>query len=251
MSEPGENNTASESLMDKINETIHHIHEDSSSSSDSDSEKVSAFSKKNRLFGRQKPVHTALGGGKPADVILWRNKQISAGIVVGVTVLWLLFEWMGYHLLTLICHSLTFSLAILFLWSNASSFIHKAPPKFPEVNLPEDLFVSIALSLRFEIIRAFNTFREIASGKDLKKFLMVIVGLWILSVIGSWFTFLTLFYIAFVILHTVPVLYEKHEDRVDTFAERAMVEINKQYAVLDAKVLQKLPIGTFKDKKQH
>ncbi|GFQ00475.1 reticulon-like protein b4 [Phtheirospermum japonicum] len=32
------------------------------------------------LFGRQKPVHSALGGGKPADVILWRNKQISAGI---------------------------------------------------------------------------------------------------------------------------------------------------------------------------
>lgn len=53
----------------------------------------------------------------------------------------------------------------------------------------------------------------------------------------------------FVILHTVPVLYEKHEDRVDTFAEKAFIELNKQYAVLDEKVLRKIPKGPFKDKK--
>lgn len=51
------------------------------------------------------------------------------------------------------------------------------------------------------------------------------------------------------ILHTVPVIYEKHEDRVDTFAQKAFVEMNKQYAVLNEKVLQKIPRGPFKDKK--
>ena len=34
----------------------------------------------------------------------------------------------------------------------------------------------------------------------------------------------------FVLLHTVPVLYEKYEDKVDPLAEKAMVEIKKQYA---------------------
>ncbi|XP_077236972.1 reticulon-like protein B5 [Tasmannia lanceolata] len=236
------------SPIDKIKEMIHH-YDESSSSSDSDNEKY--FSKKTRLFGRQKPVHTVFGGGKSADIILWRNKQISAGILVGGTVVWLLFEWLGYHLLTLLCHFLILLLGVLFCWSNISSAINKSVPNFPEVVLPEDLFMSIAMSLRFEINRAFDTFREVASGKDSKKFLMVIAALWVLSVIGSWFNFLTLFYILFVILHTVPVLYEKHEDRVDTFARKAMVEINKQYAVLDAKVLQKIPKGPFKDKKQH
>ena len=54
----------------------------------------------------------------------------------------------------------------------------------------------------------------------------------------------------FVLLHTVPVLYEKYEDKVDDFAEKAMIEIKKQYAVFDAKVLSKIPRGASKDKKK-
>ncbi|KAF5203742.1 Reticulon-like protein b5, partial [Thalictrum thalictroides] len=123
-----------------------------------------------------------------------------------------------------------------------------SPPKFPEIVLPEDLFVNIALSLKYEVNRAFTNFREVASGKDLMKFLKLIAIMWTLSVVGSWFNFLTLFYIVYVILHTVPVLYEKHEDHVDTLAEKAMVEINKHYAVLDEKVLQKVPYFS-KDKR--
>lgn len=51
-------------------------------------------------------------------------------------------------------------------------------------------------------------------------------------------------------LHTVPVLYEKYEDQVDKFAEKASIEIKKQYAVFDAKVLSKIPRGPSKDKKK-
>lgn len=53
---------------------------------------------------------------------------------------------------------------------------------------------------------------------------------------------------AFVLLHTVPVLYEKHEDKVDPFAEKATIKIKKQYAVFDAKVLSKIPKGPLKGK---
>lgn len=54
----------------------------------------------------------------------------------------------------------------------------------------------------------------------------------------------------FLIIYTTPALYEKYEDQVDTVAEKAMVEINKHYAVLDKKVLQKIPRGPFTNKKQ-
>ncbi|KAF8364684.1 hypothetical protein HHK36_033364 [Tetracentron sinense] len=77
---------------------------------------------------------------------------------------------------------------------------HRSLLKFPEVILPEDLFVTIALSLRDEFNQVLATFKEVASGKDCKKFLV-------------------------------------HEDHVDTFAEKAIVEINKHYAMLDEKVL--------------
>ena len=55
---------------------------------------------------------------------------------------------------------------------------------------------------------------------------------------------------AFILLHTVPVLYEKYEDQVDSFGEKAMIDIKKQYAVFDAKVLSKIPRGPLKDKKK-
>jgi len=48
----------------------------------------------------------------------------------------------------------------------------------------------------------------------------------------------------------VPVLYEKYEDHVDSFGEKAIAEIKKQYAVFDAKVLSKIPRGPLKDKKK-
>ncbi|KAG2594744.1 reticulon-like protein B1 [Panicum virgatum] len=264
-----------ETLMEKLADKLHVGGKDSSSSSDSDNDErprpsappapaaevkpsfsdsaataaAEAKAKVFRLFGREQPIHKALGGGKPADVFLWRNRNISAGVLGGATAIWILFELLGYHLLTFVCHGLIFSLGVLFLWSNASSFINKSPPRIPEVIIPEDLVVNIALSTRYEINRAFANLRQIALGRDIKKFVMVIAGLWLLSVLGSCCNFLTLVYIVFVVLHTVPVLYEKYEDQIDSYGEKGWVEIKKQYAVFDEKVLSKVPRGPAKDKK--
>ncbi|KAF0921185.1 hypothetical protein E2562_039225 [Oryza meyeriana var. granulata] len=263
----------SETLMEKIADKLHIGGGGDGSSSDSDADErkpsappapadvtesfadsaaaaaAEARAKVFRLFGREEPIHKVLGGGKPADVFLWRNRNISAGVLGGATAIWILFELLGYHLLTFVCHGLIFSLGLLFLWSNASSFINKSPPRIPEVIIPEDLVVNIALSTRYEINRAFANLHQIALGRDIKKFLIVIAGLWLLSVLGSCCNFLTLVYIVFVVLHTVPILYEKYEDQIDSYGEKGWVEIKKQYAVFDAKVLSKVPRGPLKDKK--
>ncbi|TKY60676.1 Reticulon protein B2 [Spatholobus suberectus] len=194
--------------------------------------------------------HSIFGYATAADVFLWRNKKISASVLGVATAVWVLFELLEYHLLTLVCHLLILALAVLFLWSNASTFINKSPPKIPQVHIPEEPVLQFASALRIELNRAFAVLRDIASGRDLKKFLSVIAGLWVFSILGSCANFVTLFYIAFVLLHTVPVLYEKYEDRVDSFGEKAIVEIKKQYAVFDAKVLSKIPRGPLKDKKK-
>lgn len=201
-----------------------------------------------RLFGREKPVHKCLGGGKAADIFLWRDKKVTGGVIGVATAIWVLFELLEYHLLTLVCHVLILALAVLFLWSNASTFINKSPPKIPEVIIPEDIVVGVVSAFRIEINSALAVLREIASGRDLKKFLAVIAGLWVLSVMGSCFNFLTLFYTCFILLHTLPLLYEKYEDQVDAFAEKAEKEFKKQYAVFEVKVLSKIPKGALKHK---
>ncbi|KAK4741224.1 hypothetical protein SAY87_024812 [Trapa incisa] len=240
----------SESVIEKIVEKIHD--HDDSSSSDSDDEKLAPLEMKAkiyRLFGRERPVHQVLGGGKPADVLMWRNKKISAGALGVATTIWILFELLEYHLLTLVCHAIILALSAVFLWSNVTSFIHKSPPHIPEFSIPEKPILQFATVLRYEICQGLVTLREIASGRDLKKFIGVIAGFWVLSIVGSWCNLFTLLYIVFVLLHTVPVLYEIHEDKVDPIAEKAIAEIKKHHAIFNEKVLSKIPRGPLKDKK--
>ncbi|KAL6533258.1 Reticulon-like protein [Orobanche minor] len=125
----------------------------------------------------------------------------------------------------------------------------QSPPKIPEVILPEDMFLGVASALRMEFNGALATLREIASGRDIKKFLTMIASLWVLSASGGYMNSLTLFYICFVLLHTVPVVYEKYEDQVDAFAAKAVAEFKKQYAVFNTKVLSRIPKGPLKNKK--
>ncbi|CAN6351464.1 unnamed protein product [Urochloa humidicola] len=237
------------SLLEKINEKIHEYKHSSSSSSDSDDDKKAKKSKKKKLFGRKHPLHHVLGGGKAADLVLWRNKQTSGSILAGVTVIWLLFEGIGYHLLTFLCHTLIVFLTVWFIWSNAASFVNRSPPKFPEVILSEVQCLKIAHIARKEINEAFYTLRNVASGKDLKTYLMTVAVLWFVSIIGSCFSFLTLSYTIFLMAYTLPMLYEKYEDQVDVVGEKALIEIKKQYKVIDAKLLSKIPM--LAEKKQH
>ncbi|KAK4735516.1 hypothetical protein R3W88_009777 [Solanum pinnatisectum] len=90
-----------------------------------------------------------------ADIFLWRDKKI-ASVLGFATSLWVLFELLQYHLLTLVCHILILALAVLFLWSNASTFINKSPPQIPDVILPEDIVLGVAAALRTEINKALE-----------------------------------------------------------------------------------------------
>ncbi|PIN07967.1 Reticulon [Handroanthus impetiginosus] len=192
------------------------------------------------LFGHQKPVQTTIGGGKPTDIILWRNRQISAAILACSTIMWLLFQRFSYHFITFICHSLILSFSTLFLWSNLSFFVYGSPLKLPEITVPEDLCKNVALLISNKCNKAGGIFRE------------TILGLWVVSIVGSWLDFLTLVYIIFVMLLTMPPWHEKHEEKVDTCAHKAKAKLKRQYGALDEKVLRKLPKVSFNiDDKHH
>ncbi|ONI17796.1 hypothetical protein PRUPE_3G179500 [Prunus persica] len=135
----------------------------------------SVTSKLNRLFGRQKPVHHLLGGGKSADVLLWRNKKISASVLTGATVTWVLFEWLNYHFLTLVGFALVLLMLAQFLWSNFSGIISRSPSEVPRLVVPDQLFVNIAISIGHEINRALEFIQDVALGGNLKQFLMVLL----------------------------------------------------------------------------
>lgn len=203
----------------------------------------------NRLFGRQKPVHHILGGGKSADVLLWRNKKISAGVLASATAIWVLFEWLNYNFLSLLCFGLVIGMIIQFLWKNASSMMNRPPAKVPRLVLRDDLFISIAKSIGAEVNSALGFLQDVACGNNIKRFLMVVVCLWVAAIIGGWFNFFTVLYIGFVAAHTLPVLYERYDDQVDGFVYNAFQQFQGHYQKLDRGVLSRFPTGKFRLKK--
>ena len=51
-----------------------------------------------------------------ADVLLWKDKRISAAILVGIGLIWFLFEVSEYSFLTLLCHISISALLVIFVW---------------------------------------------------------------------------------------------------------------------------------------
>ncbi|XP_030462948.1 reticulon-like protein B8 isoform X1 [Syzygium oleosum] len=204
----------------------------------------------NRLFGRQKPLHRLFGGGKSADVLLWRNKKISASVLAGATVIWVLFEWLDYHFLTLVCFAVILAMLAQFLWSNASGLLSsRSASKPPRLVVPNDLFVNIGKTVGVEVNQALEFIQDVALGGNLKQFLIVVGCLWAAAIIGSWCNFITVLYIGFVAAHTLPVLYERHEDQVDSFGHQVLDQLQHHYRKLDTGFLSKIPKGKIRVKK--
>ncbi|KAH7279138.1 hypothetical protein KP509_37G007000 [Ceratopteris richardii] len=170
-------------------------------------------SREGRLFGREKSVHELLGAGKTADILLWRDKKVSACILAIVTTLYVVFEWLGWHLLPVLSIGSLVVLGILFLWSNLASLIKRSPPNVPFTQVSEDKAIHLAQVLRDQVNLLIDVLRDVVLGKDIKLFVEVELSLWFLSLIGKWADFLTLAYLYVLILLTVPVLYERHENK--------------------------------------
>ncbi|XP_041995510.1 reticulon-like protein B8 [Salvia splendens] len=233
-----------EALMSNIMETFSDSASKNKSVSFFEEERSNSVTYRfNRLFGREKPVHHLLGGGKSADVLLWRNKKISAGVLTSATAVWVLFEWLNYNFLTLMSFALILGMLAQFVWKNASGFLNRSPSKLPHLVLPEEVFVNIGKAIGSEVNHGLRFLQDVASGGNIKHFLAAIASLWAAAVIGSWFNFLTVIYIGFVAAHTLPILYERYDDQVDAFVYNMLGQLQQNYRKLNSGVLSRIPKG--------
>ncbi|KAH6780966.1 Reticulon family protein, partial [Perilla frutescens var. hirtella] len=241
---------SAEALMSNIMETFSDgISKHKSMSFFEEEKSKSVTSQFSRLFGREKPVHHLLGGGKSADVLLWRNKKISASVLTSATVLWVLFEWLNYNFLTLLSFALIFGMLAQFVWKNASGILNRSPSKVPRLVLPEEVFVNIGKAIGSEVNHGLRFLQDVACGGNIKQFLGVVASLWAAAIIGSWCNFLTVLYIGFIAAHTLPILYERYDDQVDSFIYNVFEQLQQNYRKLDSGVLSRIPKGKLGTKK--
>ncbi|KAM5556837.1 reticulon-like protein B16 [Rosa sericea] len=201
-----------------------------------------------RLFDRQGSVHDCFGGGQAADVLLWRRRRVSIGAIVAATVSWLLFERSGLSCLS-ICSDILLILVVLqFLRANYAVFRNKQLQTIPELVVSEEMVNNAAASFRVKINNVLLMAHDITIGKDFKLFFKVVVCLWLVSVIGSFFSFFTLAYIGSVLSITIPALYSKYEGTVDKYCGKIHRQFSRHYKIVDDSVFNRLPRNTSKDK---
>jgi len=119
-----------------------------------------------KLLGGKKSVHHVLGGGKSADVLLWRNKKISSSVLGVATLAWVFFEWLDYHLLTIASFALVLGMAVQLAWSALASNV-------PRLEVPEELFADAGRAAGAQVNRALGALQDISCGRDLRRFLIV------------------------------------------------------------------------------
>ncbi|XP_009588252.1 reticulon-like protein B9 [Nicotiana tabacum] len=216
-------------------------------SSDSDDLRPSSSAHPRRFFTHEKPMHAILGGGKVADILLWRDRTLTAAILMGFTIIWSLFEVMEYNFVTLFCHISMILMLILFIWSMGAGFVDWSPPDFREIMISDSTFRWLCGKFNSILVK----FYEISSGKDLRTFFLAITFLWILSVIGNYFSSLNLLYLGFMCLATLPALYERYQNEVDYLVSQGNQDMKKLYEKFDTEVLNKIPRGPVKQRKKY
>lgn len=60
-----------------------------------------------------------------ADVMLWRRKDLTVGILLVTLSAWVVFEISGYTLLSLVSSVLLLLIVILFLWAKSAALLNR------------------------------------------------------------------------------------------------------------------------------
>ncbi|RID64018.1 hypothetical protein BRARA_E02978 [Brassica rapa] len=201
-----------------------------------------------RLLGRQVTVHQFMGGGKAADLLLWRRRNHSLGVIVLSTAAWLTFELSGLPFLSVSSDVLLIGIIISFVHAQVSSFRNRQTDSLPELVLSEEMVNSTAASFRVKLNHLLVMAHDVTVGNDFRLFFKVVICLWLLSAIGSYISFCTLVYIGTILSVTIPALYSKYQRKIDKCCGLIHRQLSHQYKLVDENVISKLSWSLSKDK---
>ncbi|XP_059427844.1 reticulon-like protein B12 isoform X1 [Corylus avellana] len=202
-----------------------------------------------RLFNRQRSVHEILGGGLVADVILWKRKNVTVRILLVTLAVWLVFERSGYTLLSLVSSVFLLLAAILFLWAKSAAILNRPAPPLPELHLSEEMVNEAATFIRLRVNTLLSVSHDIALGKDSRLFFKVAAYLWLIYFLGGLTDFITLGYTCFVVILTIPALYDRFEDHIDKCVIGAYKKLQLLYVKLDGEYISRLQKWILEQKK--
>ncbi|KAG6401061.1 hypothetical protein SASPL_137906 [Salvia splendens] len=181
------------------------------------------------FYKKQRTVHQILGGGFVADVMLWRRRDLTLGILIVTLAAWMMFEISGYTLLSFTSNVFLLLFTILFLWAKSAAILNRAPPPLPHLHLSQETVNEVSTLIHSVINTSLSMSEDIALGRDSKAFVRVVLVLVTITVIGSHASFLILTYISLVLVLTIPPVYERYELQIDDYVMMVSTKIQHLY----------------------
>ncbi|KAL4581816.1 hypothetical protein LXL04_006347 [Taraxacum kok-saghyz] len=199
---------------------------------------------------------TDLANYSMKDVVMWRKKRISIGVVTTATVLWVVMEVYGYNFITVASWIGILLVSSLFAWANIYRLIYKEEPSMSGLGISEGTATGIANLIRDSGEEAMRWMFKIGAQSEWYVFAAAVAGLWLLSVIGSYADLLTLLYIGTMVGTTVPMIWMKYENKIREYGEGLQMQSMKIYSIVKKnvqdvmeKVKAKTPRKEIKEKK--
>ncbi|KAK9805889.1 hypothetical protein WJX73_001657 [Symbiochloris irregularis] len=183
-------------------------------------------------------------GREIEDVLLWRDVKVSAAAFVGLTLLYLLLEWSGYSLLTIVCNTLLALVSGAFIWSYVAKFTGRSGVPLPRVvreGVSEGHVKQFAQNFTAVINKGLSFVNRLTSGEDVILSVEVAGGLYVAAKIGNYFSSLGLLYTLVVLAFTVPKLYELKKDDIDQAVSTASYHGKKNYTQYVEPYVKKIP----------
>ncbi|XP_022767659.1 reticulon-like protein B12 isoform X2 [Durio zibethinus] len=172
--------------------------------------------------------------------MLWRRGNLTVGILLVTLAVWVVFERSGYTLLSLVSSVLLLLIVILFLWAKSAAILNRPAPPLPELYLSEEMVNEVGAVIRAHVNDFLSASQDIALGKDARLFFKVAAYLLLLSVVGGFTDFITLGYTGLVVVLTVPALYERYEDHIDSYIIIGCRKMQHLYLKFDSKFVNRI-----------
>eukprot|EP00245_Coleochaete_scutata_P012197 TRINITY_DN4703_c0_g1_i2.p1 TRINITY_DN4703_c0_g1~~TRINITY_DN4703_c0_g1_i2.p1 ORF type:complete len:564 (-),score=109.67 TRINITY_DN4703_c0_g1_i2:286-1977(-) len=170
-------------------------------------------------------AHRALGGGRVADVLLWRDLKLSAGMLVAFLLVYYFLFGGKYRFLQLVATMAFYTVMGLFIYSLA----HKATVALKMGTLPEVPLVVVPANVTTTAAEKFRqtwnstvapALKKIITGQDFIFIAKAIAVLYVVSWIGT-LPLRTMLLVTIFLSFAIPILYELNEEHVDKAVVKA------------------------------
>lgn len=187
------------------------------------------------------------------DLVMWTDPIKSGAVFGATTVAYILLEHSSYTLLSILSYVLLSLVIALFVYSNLASFLNRPQLTMlseENLKLSDDAVKASSEKIATAINKALGMVQRLASGQDVMLSLKVGGILYLAGKIGNAVRLLTLLYVAFLLAFTLPKAYRMYDKQLDEVLKIIKEQISKLVALVNDKVLSKIPKAKPVEKKE-